>query len=105
MKLRLFCLSLLLVFSLNSFAANGQKYSYMRIAVLGNLTDPVMIITDETGKQEQVSILPTLTLNKEKTMTNISENEEALVAKINELGKKGWELFSIATTGTQTYYT
>ena len=104
--MRLGCLSLLLFFSLQFAAfAEAPKYSYMRVLVVNTITEPVMVITDETGKQEQVNMLPNLTLSKEKTLANLSENEETVVAKLNELGKKGWELFSVETTGSITYYT
>jgi hypothetical protein len=106
MKMRLFCLSLLLCFCLYSSAfADSPKFSYMRVLVVNTITEPVMVITDETGKQDQVSMLSGLTLSKEKTLANLSENEETVVAKLNELGKKGWELFSVETTGSITYYT
>jgi hypothetical protein len=106
MKMRLCCLSLLLLFSLQLSAfADSPKFSYMRLVVVSTFAEPVMVITDETGKQEQVNLLPNLTLNKEKYLSNMSENEETVVAKLNELGKKGWELFSVETTGSVTYYT
>ena len=104
--MRLLCLSLLLCFSLQLSAfADASKFSYMRVLVLHTITEPVMVITDETGKQEKVNMLSVISLNKEKNLENISENEETVVAKLNELGKKGWELFSVETTGSVTYYT
>ena len=104
--MRLCSLSLLLFICIHFSAfAEGPKFSYMRVLVVNTITEPVMVITDETGKQEQVNMMPNLTLSKEKTLANLSENEETVVAKLNELGKKGWELFSVETTGSITYYT